>query len=52
MLRIVRIVVRTLLSAFHSRRELALENLALRQQLAAFQSKGKHSRIHPADRAF
>ena len=52
MLRIIWIVIRTLVSALRSRRELVLENLALRQQLAAFQSRGKLPSIRPADRAF
>jgi hypothetical protein len=49
---IIWIVVRTLGSAFRSRRDLVLENLALRQQLAAFKARGKPPRIRPADRAF
>jgi hypothetical protein len=52
MLRIIWIVLRTVASALRSRRELVLENLALRQQLAAFKSRGRSPRIRAADRAF
>ncbi|MBN1774814.1 MAG: hypothetical protein JXB32_26380, partial [Deltaproteobacteria bacterium] len=52
MLRIIWIVLRTLVSALRSRRELVLENLALRQGLPAFKARGKHPRVRPADRAF
>jgi putative transposase len=52
MFRIIWIVVRTLASAFRSRRDLVLEVLALRQQLAAFKSRRRSPRIRPADRAF
>jgi hypothetical protein len=52
MLRVIWIVLRALASAFRSRRDLVLEVLALRQQLAAFKSRGKQARVRPADRAF
>ncbi len=52
MLRIIWIVLRAVVSALRSRRELVLENLALRQQLAAFKARGKHPRVRPADRVF
>jgi hypothetical protein len=52
MLRIIWIVLRAVVSAFRSRRELVLENLALRQQLAMFKSRCRPSRIRLADRAF
>ncbi len=52
MLRILWIVLRSVASAFRSRRDLVLENLALRQQLAAFKARGKQPRVRPADRAF
>jgi putative transposase len=52
MLRIIWIALATLVSAFRSRCDLVLEVLALRQQLAAFKSRGKQPRIRPADRAF
>jgi putative transposase len=52
MLRLLLIILRGLLSAFRSRRHLLLENLALRQQLAAFLSRGRTPRLRPADRAF
>ena len=51
-LRIIWIVLRAIVYAFRSRRDLVLENLALRQQLAAFKSRGKPPRVRPADRAF
>ena len=52
MLRIIWIAVLALASVFRSRRNLVLENLALRQQLAAFKSRGRSPRIRPTDRAF
>ena len=52
MLRIIWIAPLALASVFRSRRNLVLENLALRQQLAAFRSRGRSPRIRPADRAF
>ena len=45
-------IVRTFVTALRSRRDLLLENLALRQQLAACKARGKRPRIGPADRAF
>ena len=41
MLQIIWLVVRALVSGFRSRRDLVVENLALRQQLAAFKARGK-----------
>jgi hypothetical protein len=35
-----------------SRRDLPLENLALRQQLAAYKARNRRPRINAADRAF
>jgi putative transposase len=52
MLRAVWTVIRTVVSAFRSRHQLVLENLALRQQLAAFMARGKRPRIRATDRAF
>jgi hypothetical protein len=52
MLRIVWIALGALLSAFRSRRDLLLEVLALRQQLAAFKARGKTPCIRAAYRAF
>jgi putative transposase len=52
MFRIIAIVVRTLSSSLRSRSELVLENMVLRQQLAAFKVRGKRPRIRAADRAF
>ena len=45
-------IVRTFVTSLRSRRDLLLENLALRQQLPAFKARGKRPRIGPADRAF
>jgi hypothetical protein len=42
----------TLRSVFRTRAELALENLALRQQLANFRHTSGRSHIRMADRAF
>ncbi|MDB4278679.1 hypothetical protein N9917_03680, partial [Deltaproteobacteria bacterium] len=39
-------------SSLKSQRELALENLALRQQLAILHRKSKRPKLHNADRAF
>ena len=52
MFRILWIVLRTVASALRFRRDLVLENLALRQQLAAFKVLGKQPRVRAADRAF
>ena len=51
-LRILWIILQAAVSAFRSRRNLVLENLALRQQRATFKSRGKQARIRSADRAF
>jgi putative transposase len=42
----------TLRSAFRTHTDLALENLALRQQLAALHRRAPRVRLRPADRAF
>lgn len=52
MFRIIWAIVRTLASAFRTRHQLALENLALRQQLAAFKARGRRPCSGAADRAF
>jgi len=52
MLRIIWVVLRSVAAAFRSRRDLVFENLALRQQLAAFKARGKQPRVRAADRAF
>jgi putative transposase len=51
MLRLLAALVPALRSAFRSRRELLLENIALRQQLATMVQRGR-PRIRPVDRAF
>ena len=51
MIRLLTASVAALLSGLRSRRELVLENLALRQQLATVLQK-RRPRIRPADRAF
>ena len=48
----LRILLKTVRSAFRRRVELVLENAALRQQLAAYAAKGDRPRIRPADRVF
>jgi putative transposase len=52
MLRIIWIILQAAVSALRTRRELVLENLALRQQLAAFKARGNQPRIRSVDRAF
>ena len=44
--------VRALVSVFKARRELALENLALRQQLAVLRRSVKRPRLSNVDREF
>ena len=44
--------VRALVSAFKARRELALENVALRQQLAVLRRSVKRPRLSNVDREF
>ncbi len=51
MLRLVAVVIRSFASLVRSGRELLLENLALRQQLATIVQKGR-SRIRTTDRVF
>ena len=52
MLTLLRNLLATLRSAFRTHAELALENLALRQQLAALHLSAPRSRLRPVDRAF
>ena len=44
--------VRALISAFKARRELALDNVALRQQLAVLRRSVKRPRLSNVDRGF
>ena len=44
--------VRALVSAFKARRELALENVALRQQFAVLRRSVKRPRLSKVDREF
>lgn len=46
------IFIGTLLSAFKTRRQLALENLVLRQQLAVYKQSRRRPQLSDADRAF
>jgi hypothetical protein len=52
MLNLLLTLLHTAHSLFKSRRHLALENLALRQQLAMFNQSGKRPRVSPTDRLF
>jgi hypothetical protein len=52
MFTILAALLRTLRSALHSRTELALENLVLRQQLATLRQSAPRLRLRPIDRAF
>ncbi len=52
MLPLLYVLLATARSSLKAQRELALENLALRQQLAILQRKTKRSRLTNADRAF
>ena len=52
MIKLLRIVLASVVSAFRTRRDLALENLALRQQLALFKQTGRRPQLSDADRAF
>ena len=52
MLRLVLLVFGALVTVFRSRRDLVLENLVLKQQLAAFKAKSHRPRIRVCDRAF
>ena len=51
MVRLLTVIIAAVFSGFRSRRELMLENLALRQQLATLMQK-RRPRIEPVDRAF
>ena len=52
MLHLLYAVLATVRSSLKPQRELALENLALRQQLAILQRKTKRPKLSNADRAF
>ena len=52
MLNILCALVRALLTAFRSRRDLVFEPLALRQQLGVLQRSVKRPRLRNADRAY
>src|SRR2546427_11118951 len=52
MVRWLGILVRTFRSAVRTRRELALENLALRQQLAVWKARQPRPRLRAMDRTF
>jgi hypothetical protein len=49
---LISLPVWVLRAVFTSRRSLALENLALRQQLAAYTRTQKRPRLKPGERAF
>jgi putative transposase len=50
--RLAKTCLRTLRSVFQSRKDLALENLALRQQLAIYEQKRPHPRMSSPDKLF
>ena len=52
MLHLLYALLATARSSLRPQRELALENLALRQQLAILHRKSKRPKLHKADRAF
>jgi hypothetical protein len=52
MLRLVLVLLRGVRSGLQSRADLVLENLALRQQLAAFARSGRRPRLTHGDRWF
>jgi putative transposase len=52
MLHLLYVLLATARSSLKAQRELALENLALRQQLATLQRKTKRPRLTQADRVF
>ena len=52
MLRLLQTLLRTLVSLFQTQRALALENLALRQQVALLKFSAKRPRSTAADRFF
>jgi len=52
MFRLLVVLLRTAWSSFRTRHELAIENLALRQQLAVFKQHVSRPRLTDADRAF
>ena len=52
MLRVVQILVNACVAAFRSQADLVLEVLALRQQLAVLEARGRRPRLRAADRAF
>ncbi len=52
MLNLLLALLRTAHSSFNSRRHLALENLALRQQVAMLEQSVKRPRESPTDRLF
>ncbi len=52
MLRLVLMILGVLVSSFRSRHDLAVENLVLKQQLAAFKASSQRPRIRICDRAF
>ena len=52
MIEMVLALLTTSVSSFKSRKELAIENLVLRQQLAVYKRKAKRPKLTKADRAF
>jgi hypothetical protein len=52
MLRLLRLLAILFPRLFHSRRDLLLENLALRQQFSVFKRKHRQPRLAPSDKFF
>src|SRR2546422_4686670 len=52
MLKLIMVVIRFVILVFGGQKEVALENAALRQQLAVFKRDGKRPRLHRRDRLF
>src|ERR1700676_4144726 len=52
MLRLLRLLTILIAQLFRSRRDLLLEDLALRQQLAVLRQRRPHPRLAPSDRFF
>ena len=52
MLKLIMVVIRFVILVFGGQKQVALENAALRQQLAVFKRDVKRPRLHRRDRLF